>query len=61
MQNVHFNFKKGSAIDIDKAFSEDKAAINKALKCLMEHPEIKYQKEQKNLVKIKIIEKNLIM
>lgn len=41
-RNVHFNFKGGDAIDIDKVFASERTAINKALKCLMEHPELKY-------------------
>lgn len=42
-RNVHFNFNKGIASDIDKMFAADRDAVNKALKCLMEHPELKYE------------------
>ena len=41
-RNVHFNFNDAKAIDIDMDFANDKVAINNALQCLIDHPELKY-------------------
>ena len=48
-RNVHFNYTKPSVVDIDRTFAADRDDLIKALKCLVEHPELKYQSEQKNL------------
>lgn len=48
-RNVHFNYALPSAVDIDKTFAADRDDLIKALKCLVEHPELKYPSEQKNL------------
>ena len=39
-RNVHFNYSKPEAVDIDKDFASQKAELVKALKCMSEHPEI---------------------
>ena len=39
-RNVHFNYSKSEAVDIDKDFASQKAELVKALKCMSEHPEI---------------------
>ena len=48
-RNVHFNYTKPTITDIDKTFSTERDDIIKAVKCLIDHPELKYEKEQKNL------------
>ena len=61
-RNVHFNYTKPSAVDIDKTFVSERDELVKAVKCLSEHPELKYPSEQKNLAaweKIEDIYKNL--
>ncbi len=61
-RNVHFNYTKPSVVDIDKAFAKDRDELVKAVKCLVEHPELRYPTEQKNLAaweKIEDIYKNL--
>lgn len=49
-RNVHFNYTRPNDVDIDQTFAADREDIIKALKCLVEHPELKYPSEQKNLV-----------
>lgn len=48
-RNVHFNFSKTKKKDIDKAFATDREEIINAVKCMAEHPELKYPAENKNL------------
>ena len=48
-RNVHFNYSAPNVTDIDKAFDSERDEIIKAVKCLVEHPELKYESEQKNL------------
>lgn len=55
-RNVHFNFKSRDEIDIDKMFAHDKAAINKALECLIEHPEFMYDGNKDSVAAWEIIE-----
>ncbi|MBO7356476.1 MAG: UvrD-helicase domain-containing protein, partial [Lachnospiraceae bacterium] len=61
-RNVHFNYTKPTAVDIDKTFASEREELVKAVKCLVDHPELKYPTEQKNLAaweKIEDIYKNL--
>jgi hypothetical protein len=61
-RNVHFNYTKPTAVDIDKTFASERDELVKAVKCLLDHPELKYPTEQKNLAaweKIEDIYKNL--
>ena len=48
-RNVHFNYTKSSAVDIDKTFAADRDDLIKALKCLVEHPELKYSNNKDSL------------
>ena len=48
-RNVHFNYTKPSAVDIDKAFEAEREDLIKALKCLVNHPELKYASEKKSV------------
>ena len=41
-RNVHFNYTKPSAADLDSAFAKDKCDLIKVVKFLTDHPEIKY-------------------
>ncbi len=49
-RNVHFNYEKPSAADIDSAFRSERDELIKAVKCLLEHPEIisESNKESRN-------------
>lgn len=57
-RNVHFNFKSGDAVDIDKVFAHDKNAINRAMKCLLDHPELKYEKTKDSVAAWEVLEEN---
>ncbi|MCR4601317.1 MAG: UvrD-helicase domain-containing protein [Clostridia bacterium] len=48
-RNVHFNYTKPAATDIDRAYAADRTDLIKALNCLTEHPELMYPSEQNNL------------
>ena len=48
-RNVHFNYTKALMGDIDKNFAPYRKELLKALKCLVENPDLKYLSEQKNL------------
>ena len=41
-RNVHFNFELPEAVDIDKDFAGVRKDLVDAVKCLSEHPELKY-------------------
>lgn len=47
-RNVHFNYNKPEAVDINNAFAEDREAVLRALKCLLEHPELAYPEKKDN-------------
>ena len=47
-RNVSFHFTKNDGIDIDREFAGDRQELVKALKCLVDHPEVKYDKEIKS-------------
>ncbi len=49
-RNVHFNYTQRSAADLDKEFEADKERLVKAVKCLAEHPELKYTSGKDNLI-----------
>lgn len=48
-RNVHFNYKKVEEVDIDKAFSHDREDFIAAVKCLIEHPELKYDGQKESV------------
>ena len=48
-RNVHFQYTKTSAANIDKTFASDREKLIRALTCLVEHPELKYTSEKKSL------------
>ena len=48
-RNVHFNYTKPTAIDIDKAFASEREELVRAIGCLLKHPELKYPSEKNNL------------
>ncbi len=48
-RNVHFNYEKPKAVDIDKIFATEREELIRAIKCAVEHPELKYPTENKNL------------
>ena len=60
-RNVHFNYPEPGKIDIDETFATERMQLVKALKCLVEHPELKYsnQKSDKAWEKIKDIYRNI--
>ena len=41
-RNAHFNYHAASAVDIDKDFAQERKELTAAVKCLMDHPELKY-------------------
>ncbi len=41
-RNVCFHFHEAEAADIDKDFARDRQELIRALKCLLDHPELKY-------------------
>ncbi|WP_026527812.1 UvrD-helicase domain-containing protein [Butyrivibrio sp. VCD2006] len=45
-RNVHFNYDEMKSLDIDKEFSQERESLIAALKCLIEHPELKYDAEK---------------
>ena len=45
-RNVHFNYDEIKSFDIDKAYSHDRDALVIAVKCLIDHPELKYDAEK---------------
>ncbi len=45
-RNVHFNYDDVKSMDIDKLFSHDRDALVTAVKCLIDHPELKYDAEK---------------
>ena len=47
-RNVRFHFTENRGIDIDTEFTGDRQELIKALKCLVDHPELKYDKEIKS-------------
>ncbi len=49
-RNVHFHYTKREAVDVDKVFASERNALVRALKFLLEHPELKYEKENHNLI-----------
>ena len=56
-RNVHFNFDEAEAFDIDKEFASDRKDVIRAVKCLADHPEIKYLDNTANLKAWENIEK----
>lgn len=48
-RNVNFKFSKTDKADIDKAFAAEREELLNAVKCMIEHPELKYPAENKNL------------
>ncbi|SKB93401.1 PD-(D/E)XK nuclease superfamily protein [Lachnospiraceae bacterium] len=48
-RNVHFNYTEPNVTDIDSAFKDERDEIVRALMCIVNHPELKYPSEQKNL------------
>lgn len=48
-RNVRFHFTENRGIDIDTEFVGDRQELIKALKCLVDHPELKYDKEMKSV------------
>lgn len=55
-RNVHWDYKVKDVIDIDKAYAAEREAINRALKCLMEHPELKYEGNKDSVAAWSIID-----
>ena len=47
-RNVSFHFTEDRNTDIDREFAEDRKELVLALKCLVDHPELKYDKEKKS-------------
>ena len=47
-RNVHFNFNEASAVDVDRNFASEKREMVNAVKCLLGHHELKYDKEAKS-------------
>ena len=47
-RNVHFNFHEAPAADLDKDFEDERKELIRAVKCLLDHPELKYDKEAKS-------------
>ena len=41
-RNVSFHYTEAPAVDIDRDFETEKRELLKALQCLMQHPELKY-------------------
>lgn len=41
-RNVHFNYPEPEKVDIDETFATERKNLITALKCLVEHPELKY-------------------
>ena len=61
-RNVHFNYTKMGPVDIDSDFDRERNAVIQAVKCLVDHPELKYDAEKNNLAawdKIDDIYKNV--
>ena len=48
-RNVQFHFREVDAIDIDKDFAQDRQELIRALKCLIDHPELKYEANKNSL------------
>ena len=48
-RNVHFRFNKIDNVQIDRDFAEERECLLRAINFLAEHPELKYEKDQKNL------------
>jgi len=48
-RNADFHFEAPEVLDIDRDLSEERAEILRAVKCLVEHPELKYGKDKNNL------------
>ncbi len=48
-RNIHFNYKAVEAIDIDKTFAHERDALIAAVKCLVEHPELKYDAKKESV------------
>ncbi|MDO5133017.1 MAG: UvrD-helicase domain-containing protein, partial [Eubacteriales bacterium] len=42
-RNVHFNFTEAPAVDIDKVFEYERKELIRAVRCLADHPELKYE------------------
>lgn len=42
-RNVRFHFHEAAPVDIDKDFEEDRKELLRAVKCLADHPELKYE------------------
>ena len=42
-RNVHFHFNEAAAIDIDRAFSAERTELIDAVRCLLDHSELKYE------------------
>lgn len=47
-RNVHFNFHEAAAVDIDRDFAAERSELIGAVRCLLDHPELKYDKEAKS-------------
>ncbi|MBO5520615.1 MAG: UvrD-helicase domain-containing protein, partial [Eubacterium sp.] len=42
-RNVHFNFNEAAAVDIDRDFGGERSELIGAVRCLLDHPELKYE------------------
>ena len=42
-RNVHFNYNEAAAVDIDRDFAKERDQLIRAAKCLIAHPELKYE------------------
>ena len=42
-RNVHFNYHEAAAVDIDRDSSRERSELIRAVKCLVDHPELKYE------------------
>jgi len=47
-RNVRFHFSERADVDIDRDFADDRETLVRAVKCLSEHPELKYDREKKS-------------
>ena len=41
-RNVHFNFHENAVVDIDRDFAAERSELIDAVRCLLDHPELKY-------------------
>lgn len=55
-RNVHFNYAEQKSVDIDEVFAAERKVIITAVKCLVEHPELKYSQEKKSKAAWEVIE-----